>query len=205
MDPAIKSLVDISGSEASLRASADMMLERARWAGEMFQRYDRARTFAIAEAVAEAAHAKAGEYAEWAVRETGFGVVAHKKLKNEQTSTFLVEHYRDWDFVNPRLDATARIVEIPRPAGVVFALTPSTNPVSTIYFKALIALMTRNAMVISPHPAARACCWRRRAAVNMRAFFRPADSSCSRSCATTANPGSSSPCSASEPRWAAWR
>ena len=157
MDPAIKSLVDISGSEASLRAGADMMLERARWAGEVFQRYDRARTFAIAEAVAEAAHAKAGEYAEWAVRETGFGVAAHKKLKNEQTSIPLVRHYRDWDFVDPRIDAATKIVEIPRPAGVIFALTPSTNPVSTIYFKALIALMTRNAIVVSPHPAARAC------------------------------------------------
>jgi acyl-CoA reductase-like NAD-dependent aldehyde dehydrogenase len=158
MDPAIKSLVDISGSEASLRASADMMLERARWAGEMFQRYDRARTFAIAEAVAEAAHAKAGEYAEWAVRETGFGVVAHKKIKNEQTSIPLVRHYRDWDFVDPRIDAATKIVEIPRPAGVIFALIPSTNPIATINFKALIALLTRNAIVISPHPAARACC-----------------------------------------------
>jgi acyl-CoA reductase-like NAD-dependent aldehyde dehydrogenase len=135
-----------------------MMLERARWAGEMFQRYDRARTFAIAEAVAEAAHAKAGEYAEWAVRETGFGVAAHKKIKNEQTSTPLVEHYRDWDFVDPRIDAATKIVEIPRPAGVIFALIPSTNPIATINFKALIALMTRNAIVISPHPAARACC-----------------------------------------------
>jgi acyl-CoA reductase-like NAD-dependent aldehyde dehydrogenase len=158
MDPAIQSLVDISGAEASLKARADMMLERARWAGEVFQRYDRARTYAIAEAVAKVAHAKAGEYAEWAVSETGFGVAAHKKLKNEQTSTLLVEHYRGWDFVNPRIDAAAKIVEIPRPAGVIFALTPSTNPVSTVYFKALIALMTRNAMVISPHPAARACC-----------------------------------------------
>ncbi|HUF45798.1 MAG TPA: aldehyde dehydrogenase family protein [Aestuariivirgaceae bacterium] len=158
MDPAIQSLVDISTAPASLKARAEMMLERARWAAEVFQRYDRGRTYAIAEAVAKAAHAKAGEYAEWAVRETGFGVAAHKKLKNEQTSTHLVAHYRDWDFVNPRLDAAAKIVEMPRPAGVIFALTPSTNPVSTVYFKALIALMTRNAIVISPHPAARACC-----------------------------------------------
>lgn len=158
MDPAIANLVDISGSEAALRGQAEMMLERARWAAEVFQRYDRARTYAIAEAAAKAAHAKAGEYAEWAVRETGFGVAAHKKIKNEQSSTLLVEHYRDWDFVNPRLDAAAKMVEIPRPAGVVFALTPSTNPISTVYFKALSALLTRNAIVISPHPAARDCC-----------------------------------------------
>ncbi len=50
------------------------------------------------------------------------------------------------------------MVRIPRPAGVVFALTPSTNPVATLNYKVLLALMTRNAIVISPHPAARACC-----------------------------------------------
>jgi acyl-CoA reductase-like NAD-dependent aldehyde dehydrogenase len=50
------------------------------------------------------------------------------------------------------------MVELPRPAGVVLALTPSTNPVSTVYFKILLALLTRNAIVISPHPFAKECC-----------------------------------------------
>ena len=59
------------------------------------------------------------------------------------------------DFVSARIDADARIVEIPRPAGVVLALTPSTNPIATVYFKVLLALMTRNAVVVSPHPLAR--------------------------------------------------
>ena len=155
MEPAIRKLVDISDSPAAMQARADMVLERARWAAEVFQRYDRAHTIAIAEATARVAHAKAGEYAEWAVRETGFGVVAHKKLKNELSSLPLVEYYRDVDFVNPQLDESRRIVKIPKPAGVIFALVPSTNPIATIYFKTLAALMTRNAIVISPHPAAR--------------------------------------------------
>ena len=77
------------------------MLERAKWAAEVFQRYDRDRTYAIAEAVAREAHAKAATYAEWAVRETGFGVAEHKKLKNELTSLPFLEYYRDWDFVGP--------------------------------------------------------------------------------------------------------
>lgn len=157
MDPAIAQLVDISQSEAAMRAAADMMLERARWASQVFQRYDRERTYAIAEAAARAAHAKAGEYGDWAVKETGFGVAAHKKLKNELSSLPFVEHYRDWDFVNPRLDERAHIIEIPKPAGVVFALVPSTNPIATVYFKVLSALMTRNAIVLCPHPAAREC------------------------------------------------
>ena len=47
---------------------------------------------------------------------------------------------------------------MPRPAGVVLALTPSTNPVSTVYFKIILALLTRNAVVLSPHPYAKECC-----------------------------------------------
>jgi acyl-CoA reductase-like NAD-dependent aldehyde dehydrogenase len=157
-DPLIASLVDISQSAAALTAQADLMLERAKWAAEVFQRYDRNRTYAIAEAVAKEAHARAAIYAEWAVRETGFGVVEHKKLKNELTSLPFLEHYRDWDFVTPHTDPERRVIEIPRPAGVIFALVPSTNPISTLNFKILCALLTRNAIVMSPHPAARECC-----------------------------------------------
>jgi acyl-CoA reductase-like NAD-dependent aldehyde dehydrogenase len=157
-DTLIHDLVDISQSPAALMAQANLMLERAKWAAEEFQRYDRERTYAIAEAVAQEAHGKAATYAEWAVRETGFGVAAHKKIKNELTSLPFLEYYRDWDFVSPHCDANKGVVEIPRPAGVVFALIPSTNPISTLNFKIMCALLTRNAIVLSPHPAARECC-----------------------------------------------
>ena len=157
MNPALKILADSNETPEALRARADMVLERAKWAAEVFQRYDRANTLAIADAVARVAHAKAGEYGEWAVRETGFGVAEHKKIKNELTSLAFLDYYRDWDFVTPRTDPATRVVEIPRPAGVVFALIPSTNPVATINFKILCALLTRNAIVVSPHPAAREC------------------------------------------------
>ena len=158
MDAQIAQLVDISHTQVAMEAKADMVLERARWASQVFQRYDRATTQAIAEATARVAHAKAREYADWAVKETGFGVADHKALKNELSSVPLVEHYRDQNFVDPRVDEARGIVEVPRPAGVVFALVPSTNPIATVYFKILSALMTRNAVVISPHPAARECC-----------------------------------------------
>jgi acyl-CoA reductase-like NAD-dependent aldehyde dehydrogenase len=49
------------------------------------------------------------------------------------------------------------MVELPRPAGIVFALTPSTNPVCSVYYKVLMALFTRNAIIISPHPMAKIC------------------------------------------------
>lgn len=158
MDASVEKLVDVSGSAAALRAQADLVLERARWASQVFQRYDHATVSHIVEAVAHAAYEKAGDYADWAVRETGFGVVEHKRLKNELTSKALADYYRDADYVSPRIDDRAKIVELPKPAGVVFALVPSTNPVATVNFKVLMALMTRNAVVLSPHPAARECC-----------------------------------------------
>ena len=158
MDPQIRQLVDISDTPVAMRSRAEMILDRARWASRIFQRYDRETTLRIADAVARVAYAKAGDYASWAVRETGFGVVEHKRLKNELSSIALVDHYRDWNFVDPTRDEVTGCVTIPRPAGVIFALVPSTNPIATVYFKVLCALMTRNAIVVSPHPAARACC-----------------------------------------------
>jgi acyl-CoA reductase-like NAD-dependent aldehyde dehydrogenase len=84
-------------------------------------------------------------------------VVADKVVKNRACSRGIVEHYRGEDFISPRVDPARKIVEIPRPAGVVLALTPTTNPVATVYFKVILALMTRNAVVVAPHPRAKQC------------------------------------------------
>lgn len=137
---------------------ARAMLQRAEWAARTFARYDKDSVDAIVRAAAAAGAAKAREYAEWAVRETGFGVVEHKTVKNVACSAGVVDYYAGHDYVTPRLDPEAKIVEIPRPAGVVLALTPSTNPVATVFFKCLLALMTRSVVVLSPHPLARECC-----------------------------------------------
>jgi acyl-CoA reductase-like NAD-dependent aldehyde dehydrogenase len=142
----------------SVEARARMMLERAHWAATSFATFDRERTLRVAKAAADAGFAKAGHYAEWAVRETGFGVAEHKKIKNELCSRGIFEHYRDEDHVGKRIDAERKIVEFARPAGVIFGLVPSTNPVSTVFYKIVLALLTRNAIVISPHPLAKACC-----------------------------------------------
>ena len=137
---------------------ARMMLQRAHWAASAFASYPADAVSRITEAVAEVAYQNAERYAEWAVRETGMGVIEHKKLKNEVCSRGILETYRHDDYASARIDEERRIVEVPRPAGVVLALTPSTNPVSTVYFKILLSLMTRNAVVVSPHPMARECC-----------------------------------------------
>jgi acyl-CoA reductase-like NAD-dependent aldehyde dehydrogenase len=139
-------------------AQAGHMLEQARWAARSFATYDAASVRRIVEAVAAAAHAKAEEYAEWAVRETGMGVVGDKVLKNRACSTGLLDFYAGQDFVSPRWDGSRKIAELPRPAGVVLAVTPTTNPVASVYFKVLLSLMTRNAVVVAPHPRAQECC-----------------------------------------------
>lgn len=158
MEPQIHALVDISESEAARNSIADVILEQGHWATEVFQRYDRDKVQRIVEAVANCIEDNAARYAEWTVEESGFGVVADKTQKNRLTGRPLVDFYKDEDFVNPQVDKGAKIVRIPRPAGVIFALVPSTNPIATINFKILIALMTRNAIVVSPHPAVRECC-----------------------------------------------
>ncbi|GLW05653.1 aldehyde dehydrogenase [Microtetraspora sp. NBRC 13810] len=134
------------------------MLRRAQWAARAFAGYDRAAVDRIVAAAGEVAARNAARYAEWAVRETGFGVAEHKTLKNVACSTGLLAEYAGHDYVSPRADAATKTVSVPRPAGVVLALTPSTNPVATVYFKILLALMTRNAIVVSPHPMAKECC-----------------------------------------------
>jgi acetaldehyde dehydrogenase / alcohol dehydrogenase len=137
---------------------ARMMLARARWAATAFATYDRERTRRVVDSVAEAAYQNAERFAVDAVAESGMGVVEHKRLKNEACSRGVAERYAGEDFVGVRVDPDSKIVSVPKPAGVVLALTPSTNPVATVYFKVLLALMTRNAVVVSPHPLARRVC-----------------------------------------------
>src|SRR5689334_7096875 len=139
-------------------ARARMMLQRARWAATAFAAYDGERTRHVVQAVAEAAYQNAERFAREAVEETGMGVAEHKRRKNEACSRGLIERYGGEDFAGVRVDPAAKIVTVPKPAGVVLALTPSTNPVATVYFNTLLALMTRNAVVVSPHPLARKVC-----------------------------------------------
>lgn len=139
-------------------ATGLMKIDRAEWASKHLATLDLATVMRIANAVAKVAHDNAGFYAEWAVRETGYGVVEHKQLKNEMVAYPLLDYYRELDLVNPRVDEARKMVEIPKAAGIVFALTPATNPVATLYYKVMLAILSRNAILISPHPVARECC-----------------------------------------------
>lgn len=113
----------------------------------------------VCAAMADAAEAAAERLGLLAHEDTGYGVPAHKTIKNR----FAARHV--WESIRPiptvgviRRDAARRVVEIAWPVGVVAALSPSTNPTSTVIFKTLIAVKARNAVVHAPHPAAARCC-----------------------------------------------
>ncbi len=112
----------------------------------------------VCEAMAEAAFFESARLGEMAQKETGFGVAAHKKLKNEFGSRVVWESVRDIKTVgviNHNIDK--KYYEIAWPVGVIVALIPSTNPTSTAFYKGIIAVKARNAIVFAPHPSAANC------------------------------------------------
>ena len=148
-------IVDARPAEVPGAPRARMMLQHARWASRAFALYNRDQTDRIVEAAANAAYQNSERFARETVEETGMGVAEHKRRKNQACSRGLVERYRGEDYVGARIDVDRKLIEVPKPAGVILALTPSTNPIATVYFKVLLSLMTRNAVVVSPHPMAR--------------------------------------------------
>lgn len=125
------------------------------WAKASQEQVDR-----VCAAMSEAAFGAAERLGRMAQEETGYGVVAHKKLKNEFAARNVWESIRDIKTVGViGRDETRKIVEIAWPMGVVAALTPSTNPTSTVIFKILIAVKARDAIVIAPYPSAIRCCY----------------------------------------------
>ena len=112
----------------------------------------------IVEAVAKAFSAAAVELAELAVRETGFGNVNDKVTKNRFASETVAKTIREESCVGVlREDPREKLWEIGVPVGVICGIVPSTNPTSTVCYKALITLKSGNAIVFSPHPKAICC------------------------------------------------
>lgn len=114
----------------------------------------------VCAAMAEAAFAASERLARLAHEETGYGVVAHKQLKNEFAARGVWKSIKDVRTVGViRVDVEKKLYEIAWPMGVVAALTPSTNPTSTVIYKTLIAIKARDAIVVAPHPSAAKCCY----------------------------------------------
>lgn len=98
------------------------------------------------------------ELAKMAVDETCFGIVMDKVYKNHLASGVLYDAIKDMKTIGVIAeDKKNRTVEIATPVGLVMGIVPSTNPTSTVIFKSIIAMKSRNPIVFSPHPSAAKC------------------------------------------------
>ena len=137
---------------------ANILLEKAQIAAGVFNQYNQEQVDKIIEAVYEAAFNNRVDLAKMAVEETEIGVWQHKVLKNVLASQFVYENIRDEKTVGVLShNDISGITEIAQPLGPIFAVIPVTNPTSTVIYKILLCLKTRNPIIISSHRRARAC------------------------------------------------
>lgn len=140
------------------RAAADELLENARSAAAVFSQFDQAQTDAIVKAVQLAALRERVRLAKMAHEETGMGVWQDKVVKNAVAALIVYEAIKNEKTVGViKDDPVTGLMEIAQPVGPVLAVTPVTNPTSTVIFKILIALKSRNPIIISPHRKASGC------------------------------------------------
>ena len=132
------------------------LVEAAHRAQTQVAEFDQAKIDRICEAMARAALADAARLGAMAVEETGYGVPADKQEKNRFAAEDVWNYFRGLR-TKGIVSETKDVVEIASPRGVVAGIIPSTNPTSTAIFKILIAIKSRNTVVLSPHPSAARC------------------------------------------------
>ncbi|MEF9853123.1 MAG: bifunctional acetaldehyde-CoA/alcohol dehydrogenase [Hydrogenoanaerobacterium sp.] len=131
-------------------------LARVRTAQKIFAAYTQEQVDKIFKAAAIAAGKQRIPLAKLAVEETGMGIVEDKVIKNHYASEYIYNAYKDTKTCGiVDEDKAYGTVKIAEPIGIIAAVIPTTNPTSTAIFKTLIALKTRNGIVISPHPRAK--------------------------------------------------
>ena len=132
-------------------------ITRVRKAQEEFSKFSQEKVDEIFKAAAIAANQARIPLAQMAVKETGMGVVEDKIIKNHYAAEYIYNKYKN--------EKTCGVVEednyygikkVLEPIGIIGAVIPTTNPTSTAIFKTLICLKTRNGIIISPHPRAKA-------------------------------------------------
>ncbi len=131
-------------------------IKEIREAQRIFATYTQEQVDKIFLAAASAANKQRIPLAKFAVEETGMGIVEDKVIKNHYASEYIYNKYKDAKtcgvIEENKAFGTKRIAD---PIGVIAAVIPTTNPTSTAIFKCLIALKTRNGIIISPHPRAK--------------------------------------------------
>ena len=131
-------------------------IEKVRKAQQEFAKYTQEQVDKIFQAAAIAANQNRIPLAKMAVEETGMGVVEDKVIKNHYAAEYIYNKYKNVKTCGViEQDDNYGIKKIAEPIGVIAAVIPTTNPTSTAIFKTLLALKTRNGIIISPHPRAK--------------------------------------------------
>ena len=133
-------------------------IKRVKKAQEVFATFTQEQVDKIFLAAASAANKARIPLAKMAVEETGMGIVEDKVIKNNYASEYIYNAYKETKTCGIiEEDKAFGIKKVAEPIGVIAAVIPTTNPTSTAIFKCLLALKTRNAIIISPHPRAKNC------------------------------------------------
>ena len=131
-------------------------LEKVKNAQKKFAKYSQEQVDKIFQAAAIAANEARIPLAKMAVLETGMGIVEDKVIKNHYAAEYIYNKYKNEKTCGVIYqDDSYEIKKIAEPVGIIGAVIPTTNPTSTTIFKILIALKTRNGIIISPHPRAK--------------------------------------------------
>ena len=131
-------------------------IKQLREAQKKFATYTQEQVDEIFRQAALAANHNRIKLAKMAVEETGMGIVKDKVVKNNFAAEYIYNQYKNMKTCGVlEEDKTSGITKVAEPIGVISAIVPTTNPTSTAIFKCLIALKTRNAIIISPHPRAK--------------------------------------------------
>src|ERR687895_1542666 len=139
----------------SVQQARDLVEAAHRAQAEVAQ-FDQGKIDRICEVMAKAALREAARLGAMAVEETGYGIPADKQEKNRFAAEDVWNYFRGLR-TKGVVSESKDVVEIASPRGVVAGIVPSTNPTSTAIFKILIAIKSRNAVVLSPHPSAAKC------------------------------------------------
>jgi len=161
--------IEAAQERAQIPAAQDLSQERivyleklvhqARLASAVFTQFSQEDVDRIVKAMVLAGLAQAQYLARLAVEETRLGVLEDKVMKNMVATEFVYNYVRDKRTVGVIREFPERnLVEIAEPIGVILSLLPITNPTSTVLFKCIMAIKTRNAAIFSPHPRAWRCC-----------------------------------------------
>src|SRR5674536_114678 len=151
-----KTMTDATfGLDESKIAELNAVVDRAQAAAAAFRKLDQKAVDDIVLAMVVAGLDAAIDLAGVAMEETSFGVFEDKVIKNYLATEFLYDYLKDKKTVGVvDHDEEANIDYVAEPIGVVMAITPITNPTSTVLFKAIVAAKTRNAIIFRPSPHA---------------------------------------------------